>query len=252
MPTRLSWLALGCGAYLAFAVASLPAGAVYRWFANDQLRLSGIEGTIWSGRAAFGSIPRLPLSDLRWNLSAWPLLLGRVSGEFEARLAEGFVSGRVTASGNTVRFRDLRASTSLQTLKTLLPIGDTTGNVSAALQTLELVDQWPTTVAGRLSIGQLETAPLMATAGAGFVAIGSFELTFTDTGGQGVEATIHDTGGPLEVNGRLSLGLDRSYLLDGTVRPRPDASELLLQGLSFMTGDPDAEGLRHFEFPGTL
>ena len=48
------WLALGIGAYLAFALSSFPAGTAYAWFAPAGLQLEGLEGTLWSGRAAAG------------------------------------------------------------------------------------------------------------------------------------------------------------------------------------------------------
>src|SRR5690606_17260484 len=46
------WLALGIGAYAAFLLARFPAGAS-SWFAPDTVRLAGVDGTLWSGRAAF-------------------------------------------------------------------------------------------------------------------------------------------------------------------------------------------------------
>src|SRR5690606_2720287 len=52
MPNRYAWIALGLGAYIAFTLSSFPATAAYRWFAPETLRMAGIEGTVWSGRAA--------------------------------------------------------------------------------------------------------------------------------------------------------------------------------------------------------
>ena len=53
MPAR--WLVLGVGAYLAFALVLFPADVAYRWLAPDTVRLSGVQGTVWSGRATLGS-----------------------------------------------------------------------------------------------------------------------------------------------------------------------------------------------------
>jgi len=252
VPNRVSWLALGIGAYLAFTIALFPASTAYRWFAPPELRLAAISGTVWSGGAALGSIPGLPLRDVRWDLDAWPLVLGRLTGDFEARLADGFVSGRVSASASRVRFADLQASTSLPTLRELLPLNDTRGLVSISLEELELRDAWPVNALGNLRLGQLEVAPLLPTAGAGLIPLGNYEVLFLDSDGQGIRAQLQDTGGPLDASGMLTLSLDRSYSLEGLVRARPDAPSELAQGLAIMTGEPDAEGRRPFALTGSL
>jgi hypothetical protein len=77
VPNKWSWIALGAGAYAAFVVATFPAATAYRWLAPPEVRLASVDGTVWSGTAALGSMPGLPLRDIRWNLSALPLLLGR-------------------------------------------------------------------------------------------------------------------------------------------------------------------------------
>jgi hypothetical protein len=252
MPNRWSWFALGVGAYLAFTVSSFPAATAYRWFAPDELRLSAITGSVWSGGATLGSIPGLPMRDLRWKLSSWPLLLGRASGEFEARLADGFVRGQFRASTSSLTLSSLQVSTSLPTLRGLLPLNDTEGLVSLTLESLEVRDAWPVELVGVLRINELRVMPLMATQTQERIAMGNYEVQFTDTGGQGLAGQLHDTGGPLEATGSVALSLDRSYMLEGLVRARDGASAELIQGLDFMTGEPNADGRRPFSLTGSL
>jgi hypothetical protein len=64
------WVALGIGAYFAFAVSSFPAGTAYAWFAPAGLQLDGLEGTLWSGRAAAGNVGN-PLRDRSLSVHAW-------------------------------------------------------------------------------------------------------------------------------------------------------------------------------------
>ncbi len=252
MPNKLSWLALGCGAFVAFALSLFPATTAYRWFAPDSFRLSGIEGTVWSGQAALGSVPGLPMRNLRWNLNALPLVLGRISGQFEARLADGFINGEASVSPNVVILTNLQAATSLPALAGLLPLEDTVGLVSLSLERLELQRSWPRNIVGNLRINELEVVPLFPTDGENLIPLGNYEVTFIDSSGQGVSARLRDTGGPLEVSGRLELGLDRAYVLEGLIRARPDASDELVQGIAIMTGEPDAEGRREFSLTGSL
>lgn len=252
MPSKLSWLALGFGAYLAFAVATVPAATAYRWFAPDMLRLSGLSGTVWSGGAALGSLPGLPLHDLRWRLEGWPLLRGHLSGNVEARLAEGFVSADAVVAPSAIRLRNVRASTSLPVLRSLLPILGTQGMVSLALDQLRLRDGFVDGVMGTLRLNDLRVPPLMAPQGAGLIPLGNYEVQFHDSENTAVAATIHDAGGPLEVDASLTLTRGRAYTLEGRLRARPDASNELVQGLDLMTSEPDADGFRSFMLDGSL
>lgn len=249
---RWSWIALGAGAYVAFAIASLPAATAYHWFAPEQLRLAGISGTAWSGSAELGSVPGLAMRELRWRLNPGALLLGRVTGRFEARLADGFVTTNATATASRVRFEDARAGATLATLSRLLPLGDARAELGLSLDELVLADGWPVDAVGTARIGGLAVPPLLDASGQ-LIEIGSFAVTLTGSGGQGLVGTVDDTSGPLEVaDGVLSLGADRRYALRGRVRARSEASEELVRGVEMMTGEPDVDGLRPFEFLGSL
>lgn len=252
MPSKVSWLALGVGAYIAFALARFPANAAYRWFVPNELQLTGVSGTVWSGGAVLGTVGGVQLRDARWNLDAGPLLLGRVSLDFEARLIDGFVNGNLVATTSRLRITDLAASTSLQNLRGLLPIYAIEGQVSLSLDRLVIEDAWPVAAVGDLRVAGLAAPPFPPQPGAAMIRLGSFRAQFTDLPEPGIEAVLTDTGGPLELEGRARLETDRSYLLDGLVRARPEASAELVQGLAIMTSEPDPQGRRTFSFPGTL
>lgn len=252
MPNKGSWIALGIGAYLAFVIATFPADVAYRWFAPPELRLAAISGTVWSGSAALGSVAGLSMRDVLWNVSAWPLVLGRASGRFEARLADGFARGEASATMSRIVLRNVQASTPLQALVGLLPLHDTSGQVSVDLPRLELERGWPVRVVGTLRVNELEVAPLLPTQAGGPIPLGSYEIEFVDADGDGVQGRVTDRGGPLEVNGRVALGADRGYELEAHVSARPEASQDLVRGLEIMTGEPDASGRRPFNMSGSL
>lgn len=252
MPTRWSWIALGAGAYLAFLLATFPASAAYRWFAPPELRMSGVAGTVWSGSASLASMNGLPLRDLRWNLSAWPLLLGRAHAVFETRLEDGFVRGESVATVSYIALRNLQVSTRLQTLAALLPVQDTRGAVSLDVTSLVIEDGWPVELVGLARAAQIEVAPLFPTQNGGLILLGSYEVEFAPTDSGRISGRVRDSGGPLEVSGTVMVDADRSYVLEGVVRPRSEASPDIVRGLEFMTGEPDESGWRSFSLTGSL
>lgn len=252
MPNKYAWIALGIGAYLAFALSLFPAATAYRLFAPEELRLSGIDGTLWSGTAALGSAAGFPLHDISWNLNALPLLGGRASGRVQARLSDGFVETSVSASSSRTVLSDLQASTSIAALRPLLPLQNTEGVLSLAMNRLQLEEGWPTAAVGQARVGQLAVMPLISSGAAELIPMGDYEIVFAETEQPGIAATIRDTGGPLEVSGTLLLDVERNYVLEGLAAARGDAPTELVQGLELMTGEPNAAGQRPFSLTGSL
>jgi general secretion pathway protein N len=244
---------LGIGAYLAFVVASLPAGTAYRWLAPSGLQLAGVRGTLWSGQAATGAVAGVSAHDIHWQIAPWALPLGRLRGALELRLTDGFANTNFSVSFGRINLSDLRASTSLGSFGTLLaPVAGVQGQASLALESLHFDDGWPTDASGELRLAQLAVPPLIPMGGTTLIPLGDYRLSFTPTSGQGLIAAVADLGGPLEVTGTAKLLPDHSYLLEGLVRARPEADPLLVQGLEIMSSEADASGRRTFSLPGSL
>lgn len=250
---RWPLIALGAGAYLAFLIATFPAGAAYRWFVPESVVLAAPEGTLWRGGASGGSAGGLSATEIHWRIRPWALLAGRVGGALELRLTDGFVStGFSIRPSGRIALNDARLSTSIETLGTIVPVYDTRGQVSAELETLVIEDDWPITAIGQVRLGDLQVAPLLASEPGQRMALGNFlaDLTTDDDGK--ILAMVSDLSGPLEVDGLLTLDSDRNYILDARVRLRPDAPQLLRDGLALMAGEPDADGFRQLSLSGGL
>jgi hypothetical protein len=246
-------LALGVGAYLAFVIASFPAGTAYRWFGSDNVVLAGVQGTLWSGRAAAASAAGVALQDLRWRVRPAALFVGRVSVDLEARLLDGFLNASVSASPSRVRLTDVRASTSIAALRGVLPVSGVRGQASASFSELLIEGGWPTTAVGELRLAQLEAAPF-GMSSARLVPIGDYLVRFqpSATPESGLAAVFNDTSGPFEVAGTLALDARRAYTLEALIKPRAGANPDLVQGLALMTPEPDAEGRRRLTLTGSL
>ena len=250
--TRWSWCALGVGAYIALTLATFPAGTALHWFAPPGVTFAGVAGTFWSGSAATCSVNGFTVEALRWNLRPTSLLLGRISADVEARIPDGFVSGNITASPSTVRFSDLRGTTSLPALVGVLPVRGIRGQASVALEELVLEDGWPAAAVGELKLAGLESLPLIPDGSGAYVPLGDYTVSFVPAPAGELAATFVDNGGPLEVEGAVALDAQRVYTLDALVEPRADAPEMLVEGLRIMTAEPDAEGRRRFNLSGSL
>lgn len=253
MKPRLSWLAVGAGAYLAFLAATFPAATAFRWFAPDDVGLVAPAGSIWSGRAGVVSVAGIAASDVRWNISPWQLLLGRLAGSIESRLGDGFASTAFALrAGGSARFEGGRLSTSIEALAGVLPVYDTRGQISATIESATIEDGWPVQIDGELRVGSLQVAPLIPDGTTAQILLGDFRAIVTSDDGGPIVARINDMDGPLELDGEISLNRDLSYLFSGRVRTRPDASAQLVQGINLMAGEPDSAGMRELTLSGSL
>ncbi|MEO8465232.1 MAG: type II secretion system protein N [Gammaproteobacteria bacterium] len=253
MKNRWSWLAVGVGAYLAFALSTFPAGTAVHWFVPPPVLLSGIQGTVWSGSAASGTIGGLSIQDVRWHVRPWTLLTGRVGANVEARLADGFLNTGITASPSRVQFSDLRGGTSLATVASLLPVRGLSGQATVALSSLELENGWPAHIVGELKLAALQVAAFVPSGKSGsLVPLGDYTVTFGEAPARSIGARFIDNGGPLEVAGMLALSAAREYTFDALIKPRDSASRDLVDGLNIMTSDPDSNGRRRLTLTGSL
>ena len=250
--SRRSWLALGIGLYVAFALAMFPAGVALRWFAPPGTTFAGVGGTLWSGSAATCSVNGFTAEQLRWRLRPLSLFLGRVSANVEARIPDGFVSGDVIATPLSVRFSDLRGGTSLPALSSVLPVRGLRGQASVSIESLVLENGWPATAIGELKLQGLESLPLIPDGRGAYIPLGDYTVTLVPAADGELAATFVDNGGPLDVEGTAKLDSSRNYTIDALVKPLANAPETLVQGLSIVTADPDAEGRRRLNLTGSL
>ena len=93
----------------------------------------------------------------------------------------------------------------------------------------------------------------MQRTGEGPLPLGSYALTFdgaADASGN-LSGRLEDTGGPLDVEGVLTLTPAPGYLLNGSVATRPSAPASLVRQIAFL-GSPDAAGRRPFAQENTF
>ena len=223
-------------AYLVFLVGTLPATHAYSLFKNSSglLHLYGLEGSVWSGRAAEASYGQHRLGPLQWELLARKLWLGRVelkwSSEGETSKSFGSIARKLTGA---VWVRGVEAHLPIADLPALPNLGPLKpqGVLGINLQDITLKNGIVTSGHGR-----------MVWQGAGIsapqpVTLGNFEMDVTSDA-SGVKGVLHDTGGPLQAQGVLLLKPDGGYQFTGSLLAR-DAQ--LAEGLKFL-GQPGPNG----------
>ena len=253
---RYWWLiALGLGALLAFALATLPASLLAGRLAGFGVQGTAFDGTIWSGRASNLDWRGIPLGNLAWRLSPAALLRSRIDGHARLERADGALESdfSVTFAG-TARLTGTSFAFPIGTLSSL-PIGlpkGWQGRAVGKFEEIEIAGGWPRKLRGTFDMDGLVAPPPRG------ANVGSFHIVAPHPRPQGtgtlpdqLTAQVTDKDGPFAVDAQLSVGKDRSFLLEGTIVPRAEVPEAMRRSLELL-GPPDAQGRRPFSVSGTL
>jgi general secretion pathway protein N len=247
MSRRAKLTAAGVAAFLVFLVAMVPARQLTSRLPAG-IAMTGVGGTIWSGRAASLQVTGRALGALDWFCRPWRLLLAEWSCRVTLRPAGGDVTGDLSGGlDGQVVAQDIRGRLPISAFEGIATPAGWTGQLDLDIRQLRLVDGRPDDASGTLILRGLK-AP-----GPGGALLGDFELVVGEgaVGTDTLSGRLRDLGGPLRVRGAIELERDGSYLLSGEVAPGPGAGPAIFDTLAFL-GPPDDLGRRPFAVEGTL
>lgn len=243
-----SLIALGVGAYLVFAIATLPATLLLNALEDSGVSAAGVEGTVWRGQAQIVRVNGTALGRVAWDLHALALLKLQLKADVKLTRSDGFAQCVLSArSLERITLDELTASMPLSALP-IAPSAAAGGTLNAKFSQLTLEAGWPVAANGSADVINVSGGWLRPPARA------SYRVVFPAPGAEAADAlvgAINDLEGPLQISGTLRLMPNRSYYLDALVAARPDAPSELKQGLQIL-GEPDAQGRRRLTSDGTL
>lgn len=241
-----AWL-LGIAAFLLFLVANLPADYLAPWMGRHVpgLQLSGISGSLFSGRAESVRFGAEGLGAVDWSFDWLAPFTATLGYQVHAHDADRDLSARLDTGFGGLRVRDLKGRVAIAGLDRWLPLPSksVSGNLILDLSELRLKD-------GKLqsATGQVELDDAVMTWPTSYT-LGSFRMSLAPAGAGGTEAQIHDLASPLHLDAKLTLGADGHYRLAGTLAAR-DPSDATTRKLLAQLGNPDSTGQYPFDFNG--
>ncbi len=196
-------------------VIMFPARIAYRWVAPPDLAVSGIHGTVWSGKADAVTMDGIYLSDVSWRIRPLRLFVGTAAYHVKASPSRGFVEGDIGMGiGGTLTVSDLAASVPLPMFADTLNVRGLQGTGNMQIEKVVLRD-------GRLlaADGVLQVADLIAPR-ISRQPIGGYRAEFF-TQDNGVVASVEDADGAVDLAGTLDVRNDLGYQFLGLVQETP-------------------------------
>ncbi len=233
---------------VAVVAITLPAATAYR-FVEDKLgavKLSGISGTIWEGRASSAQVFGQELGALTWQLHPQNLLQGAVAAHLKvdggavsaATEAQRTSDGTIEFGGGTFHFPASLAAPALD-----IPALNLLGDIDGKLERGKLLGVSLTDASGVLRWNHA------AVSGAAQAQLGDLEANFASGADGVIHGTAHDLGGPLQLNGTFNLSAG-AFDVDAHLAAR-DGNAQVLEALHYI-GQPDADGTSHLIIHGQL
>lgn len=238
--------------FLFLVIARVPAAwavwAVHR--ATPDVRLTGVSGTLWEGRATGGTAmvngQFLPLEDVRWKVNPWTLMglnaCAAVELDVLAQPASGTVCGR---PGGVITAQDLQLSAPMAIVGNWvqLPLG---GLASLQIQELRLQNERVEALQGNLSWRDARWND-----GDRWFSLGAFAAKLTANAQGGVHANIFELDGPFDVDLAGDFVPGQEPAIQGTVVPTADAPAPIRDAIQFVGEPLDGGGYRLAWPPGT-
>jgi len=229
---------VGLAVYFLIAVLARTPAEWGAWIALKSLpglSLSGVSGSLWSGRAAsaqtfiFGQ--KVDLGALQWRLKPWSLLTLNVCADLQSELANGGVCHGI--SGNTTVRKALLDQLPVRLFN---PPGIQLGGTGNA--TLQHA-----VIARDGSLKELQGSVSWQQAGinvgTGWFNLGSFAADVTGNDEGGIRAQIQDLEGDFAVAVQAEFTQGKPLRADGLVTPRDSAPQEIKEALSAFAEQQD-------------
>lgn len=226
MKRVISYAAFAVVAYVVFLLVNFPADRAYALVKSHlapRIQLYGLEGSVWHGHADVAQLGQYRLAPLNWQYRPAGLLAGRVDVKVQLERGAGRASAVVGVSpGGNIHLADvdvaIPAGELVQMLR--LPLVQVSGEVDARLDSVQLQASRIAELNGTLTWNKaqvLKPQPYQ---------LGGLEAVF-NTDNDVVKGTLRDKGGPLQVDGLVTLKPDGTYQVNANVGTRDNSQPTL-------------------------
>ena len=224
-------------------VATFPARVAYHMAASPLLAMSGITGSVWSGKAREFSTNGIYLRDLQWQSHPLKLLTGKVAFSISGSPVFGFFESDILIGLNgTTTLTNLNATLPLQMVERAAKVPGLRGQANVRFERLQLVKGRATAMDGTVAIADL-VVPVVHRG-----SLGGYTAEFF-TQNNGIMASVEDVDGVVDLAGSLQINPDGSYSFVGQVVAKPGTPDEVLQQMRFL-GPANERGRQEIRLEG--
>ncbi|MEM7083496.1 MAG: type II secretion system protein N [Pseudomonadota bacterium] len=216
----------------------LPASVAAGWLVPPGTTVSGLSGSAWNGEAASVTTPALRLTNVRWSLKPWKLLLLKAGARVNARLPDGALQADINQGlfGRRGSVDDLKGVLPLEQVGELLALPVAlTGKAGLQLEHVAWKNGAVVAAQGEIQFARV-TEQLSNTE------LGSFSLVFAPTDEHDVHGVMSDTEAVFKLNGNVILSDDKSWRVEASIQPTNTTPGTITQAVGMLGAQRDNQG----------
>lgn len=235
---HLKYFSLILGLYFFFLIINLPANIVVPFIKTpDNIKISSISGTIWSGSVSKLEISGINLGSVDWKLHPLNLLIGELSVDVSIINKKQYFKSKVFfSSSGKIEFEETDFQFNLSSLQPLtygMPFSYA-GNISGYFPISYFHKNNYVGVNGKLSLSNMKMISPQQQS------FGDFYIDFRAEKEGATFGKIKDSGGELSIDGQLNMSKNGQFKVSAKLAAREKNSSLE-QVLSFL-GRKDTSG----------
>ncbi|MGD8940265.1 MAG: type II secretion system protein N [Gammaproteobacteria bacterium] len=246
------YIFFGLVCYIGFLLVTLPANLVYGYWKQSMgegvpVALEGLNGSVWSGKAAQATIANQQIEKLKWHFKPVQLLLGNAELALDFSMQDGYGKGSVGYNVfGSIYADNIEAWLPSALVLPMFNLGSLRpgGAFAINLTELKVKDHTVVTALGSLVWQDAEITILKP------MPLGSLQIQLEPTE-EGVKGVISDMGGPLQAEGLLTLTRDGKYDFNAEIAVRDPQQRDLANAIRSL-GRQDSTGKVKLQQAGDL
>ena len=232
-------------ALLLMLILQFPAITVINSINKNNLKVNGVNGTVWKGSASEISSNEIYLRQTRWKIVPSELLKGNLTFDISTYPYNGQLKFNLILDlMNNLSATDIKGNFPNDILEIIAPFLGVSSEINMNIKSLSLNNKDINQLEGQILLNNLVMK------GISNRVLGSYKIDLFERNGE-IYGSIDDISGEVDIAATMSLTLSGKYIIDGAVSAKQNTSNQVRTILSFL-GAENENGQRSFRFEGEI
>jgi len=226
-------------------ILQFPAITAINSINKNNLKVNGVNGTIWKGSASEISSNEIYLRQTKWKIAPSELLKGNLTFDISTYPFNGQLKFNLILDlMNNLRATDIKGNFPNDILEIIAPFLGVSSEIDMNIKSLSLNNKGINQLEGQVLLNNLVMK------GISNRVLGSYKIDLFERNGE-IYGSIDDVSGEVDIAATMSLTLSGKYIIDGAVSEKQNTSNQVRTILSFL-GTQNEDGQRSFRFEGEI
>ena len=232
-------------ALLLMLILQFPAITAINSINKNNLKVNGVNGTVWKGSASEISSNEIYLRQTKWKIVPSELLKGNLTFDISTYPYNGQLKFNLILDlMNNLSATDIKGNFPNDILEIIAPFLGVSSEIDMNIKSISLNNKNISQLEGQILLNNLVMK------GISNRVLGSYKIDLFERNGE-IYGSIDDISGEVDIAATMSLTLSGKYIIDGAVSAKQNTSNQVRTILSFL-GAENENGQRSFRFEGEI